>query len=924
MAAILLCKGYLSQRLSPQLHCKGSSLCLDVALDVFGSSSSYGSPNTQFALNFCGSQVQPQSSGQNVRPLPHADLEVFQRYFQLCVGNARPRSSVHNNPTHIASLKGTTSDVQRTTSVYAKRKSQLNVDFDSWNHSLCTMTPQTHPSFTLKLQATIKECVKTFNQDHRQAKWPSHKLCAALLSQLEVLLSVVQLVEKLQLHATVGKAAVLFIAKGSTLSVSSCSPSPVYADLGDCDQRFRFCGAAFWYREPLKGHSNHGRVEYHLCCEGGRIYMQPEPNPPEHIKHILQNKHFMENIRAYNHMFAMTSFRAKIHESINTEREFKIRLYNAEGARGYELPTSNTLGAIVFYNGPTSRTDFDVIIQQKDGPPQRINKLHPSYMSLQFPLLFIYGQLGFHIKLKLKSANGKRVTMLAYYTYQLHHRVNQYNLLFRGGRLFQQYIVGVFCCIEQNRLDFVRKHQSDIRSDYLSGLYDAISRGEETGTKLEEDSYYLCLLQEDHAIYIVCHAFEQKIKVFLDFLKNEQRFGYVTGVLYTVEFRKRGLPYCHTLLWVDSTTKIRNAEDVDHFISAELPDPNIDPSGYKIVSEMMIHEPCRAANLSAPCMQGDQCSKKFPKKYTPKTFVDDNRHVHYQRRDTSVSTTKHQLDLNNSYVVPYNRDLPIGESSTVAGPSQSQVDEIQIYLEGRFICPHKACWKILKFDIHYREPTVQILVVHLKDMQRVTFRDRDEFVWYADRKSWSPRRTNKSSIGRLAYVHPTSGELFYFRMLLCHQKGCRDFPEVQTVNGILYPNCRAACEALGLLGDDKERDVAIQEACKHFIWKTINSTLRSEGNIILVVASSCIASLLLPSGRTAHSRFKLPLELTKESLCRITKNTHLGKLLADTYLIIWDEAPMNDRRCFEAVDRSLRYMAQSLNAEYDIKNVEFS
>ncbi|GJU26596.1 DNA helicase [Tanacetum coccineum] len=71
-----------------------------------------------------------------------------------------------------------------------------------------------------------------------------------------------------------------------------------------------------------------------------------------------------------------------------------------------------------------------------------------------------------------------------------------------------------------------------------------------------------------------------------------------------------------------------------------------------------------------------------------------------------------------------------------------------------------------------------------------------------------------------------------------------------------------------------------------------NSTLRSEEKIVLAVASSGIASLLLPSGRTAHSRFKLPLELTEESLCRITKNSHLGKLLANTDLIIWDEAPM--------------------------------
>ncbi|GJY15965.1 DNA helicase, partial [Tanacetum coccineum] len=53
---------------------------------------------------------------------------------------------------------------------------------------------------------------------------------------------------------------------------------------------------------------------------------------------------------------------------------------------------------------------------------------------------------------------------------------------------------------------------------------------------------------------------------------------------------------------------------------------------------------------------------------------------------------------------------------------------------------------------------------------------------------------------------------------------------------------------------------------KTFLWKTIISSLRSEGKIVLAVTSLGIASLLLPSGRTAHSRFKLPLELIEESL----------------------------------------------------------
>lgn len=121
--------------------------------------------------------------------------------------------------------------------------------------------------------------------------------------------------------------------------------------------------------------------------------------------------------------------------------EFNVRLYNAKGARNYELPTCQTLGAIVFDNGPTTGADYDVIIEYRDAPPKRINKLLQSYMSLQFPLIFIYGQTGYHTNLMLRSAGQNQkmrlVSMNAFYTYQLHPKHGQYNLLFRTGRLFQ-------------------------------------------------------------------------------------------------------------------------------------------------------------------------------------------------------------------------------------------------------------------------------------------------------------------------------------------------------------------------------------------------------------------------------------------------------------------------------------------------------
>ena len=93
---------------------------------------------------------------------------------------------------------------------------------------------------------------------------------------------------------------------------------------------------------------------------------------------------------------------------------------------------------------------------------------------------------------------------------------------------------------------------------------------------------------------------------------------------------------------------------------------------------------------------------------------------------------------------------------------------------------------------------------------------------------------------------------------------------------------------------------------KTFVYNTLCHKLCSQGCIVLCVASSGIASLLLPGGRTAHSRFKIPLDLTAESSCSISIQSVHAELMRSADLIIWDEAPMQHRFAPEAVDRTLR------------------
>jgi hypothetical protein len=82
---------------------------------------------------------------------------------------------------------------------------------------------------------------------------------------------------------------------------------------------------------------------------------------------------------------------------------------------------------------------------------------------------------------------------------------------------------------------------------------------------------------------------------------------------------------------------------------------------------------------------------------------------------------------------------------------------------------------------------------------------------------------------------------------------------------------------------------------KTFVWTTLMSHLRGQGKIVLAIASSGIAYLLLLGGKTTHSRFKILIDLHDESTCNITQQMKVVELVHKADLIIWDEAPMMHR-----------------------------
>uniref|UniRef100_A0AC34GM24 ATP-dependent DNA helicase n=1 Tax=Panagrolaimus sp. ES5 TaxID=591445 RepID=A0AC34GM24_9BILA len=72
------------------------------------------------------------------------------------------------------------------------------------------------------------------------------------------------------------------------------------------------------------------------------------------------------------------------------------------------------------------------------------------------------------------------------------------------------------------------------------------------------------------------------------------------------------------------------------------------------------------------------------------------------------------------------------------------------------------------------------------------------------------------------------------------------------------------------------------------------------------MAFTGIAAILLPEGKTVHKTLGLPVPLYSDSNSSITRNSKQGKILLETDVFIWDEAPMAPRYALEIMDRVLR------------------
>jgi hypothetical protein len=771
------------------------------------------------------------------------------------------------------------------------------------------------------------------------------------------------------------------------------------------------------------------------------------------------------------------------------------------------------------------------------------------------------------------SKKRKYITQTEYFSYRLHPRMGESNHIFRAGKLFQEYIVDAWALCEQARLLYVQTHQKELRADTYQGVVDALASdanatGNEIGQRTILPSSFIGgtrnMIQNcqdalpinrhfhgaDLFITItanpnwpevtrellpgqtasdrpdlVVRVFHAKVAQLLKDLNEHGVMGRTVARVWTIEFQKRGLPHMHLIVFLDPAHKLRTPEDIDTLISAEFPDEHEMPELYELVKKFMVHNPCGTQNPQSPCMDGNKCSKSFPKPFRDQTTVSDDSYANLRRRNDGKQHIINGKEVDNRWVVPHSpwliwkyrchinvecitsvkaikyiyKYVYKGHDRTTMEFGTCQ-DEVKQYLDARYVSSCEALWRIYHFRMHDEHPGVVRLQVHLPNQQLISwdenvapnlqqvvaqaaekdttltayFKANDQipearnhlyqdfpvhFVWVRGKKKWKIRQ-QQTAIGRMFYAHPASGERFYLRTLLTAVKGATSFENLRTVNGETYATFQEACIAHGLLADDNEWKLCLQDAglmqsgrqlrnlfvtilrdcspsdpaalwlhfrtqiCddlrwalqhknirqnpteedvfdyglylidkllrsssgnkglehwptmpqpqqnwdlevgnrlireqrdydaeeqtrlaneripklneeqrkafdeiveavntksgqtfflhgpggtgKTYIYNTLCYFLRGQHKIIICVASSGIAALLIIGGRTSHSCFKIPINIDELSSCLFGKNSDLAELIRLADLIVWDEAPMQHRHIHEAVDRTFR------------------
>jgi hypothetical protein len=571
-----------------------------------------------------------------------------------------------------------------------------------------------------------------------------------------------------------------------------------------------------------------------------------------------------------------------------------------------------------------------IIVRKRSHQLMTISDQHPLYFPLAYVLMWPSGGVGYSEQMtRIDPISGTvlgKLQMLEWARYLMMRR-NDGSLIHLCGKLSLEFYCDVWSCIECRNLDYLSR--GTIQSQFRASRYctlmdqirtDGVQNMHMMGAPVLLPASFTGSPRWYHALYhdalalpaafhlpdlfvtvtfnpewpelarlmpvngsvhdhpdVVARVFWIRFSRIIQDIVDNGVFGEVLSYCWRIEWQLRGFPHAHVLIILRQ--RILSADDVNRFVSAEIPDPVLYSELYHLVTQLMIHGPCTETN--APCIDDNgMCEKHFPKLLQPRTVMQSNCYPLYQRRALHTGQVRGRT-VTDEWVVPHNPYLLLRHRSHICVEVASQLilykyvykycfkppdqgsmffNEIAAFISGRILSSAEAAWRILQLPLHKEYPSVQRLSVHLPGHQMVVIdssasanaaeaaadaatstllqwfalNTRDpaarsllykdvpkHYTWNDRLKVWRLRKyMGCKKVARMHGVSSHNVELFMLRRLLLTVPGATCWEDLRTVDGQVFPTFESAARARGMLSDDSEIIAAFQE----IVLSTVNDS----------------------------------------------------------------------------------------------------
>ncbi|KAL0320144.1 UNVERIFIED_CONTAM: hypothetical protein Sradi_5275900 [Sesamum radiatum] len=326
----------------------------------------------------------------------------------------------------------------------------------------------------------------------------------------------------------------------------------------------------------------------------------------------------------------------------------------------------------------------------------------------------------------------------------------------------------------------------------------------------------------------------------------------------------------------DEDDKLNTQEDYDCVVRAGIPDKDEEPELYAAVLKHMIHGPCGRSNSNAPYMKNMSCKKGYPKPFAECTIQENDSYPIYRRRNDHrfiALDNEGEVVVDNGWVVPYNPWLLL---------------KYDCYINIEICSSVKSITYLYKYV--YKGPDCIVFEVR----PRPTYDEISQYVderWiYAPEALWRTFSRPKSFDDLLTVdgVHylTFNGVRMLWEENYPHM--IEDYPSSSNINNLYIMN--------KFLHDIND----ILQQHKRSV-KGFDLPQMSEGFEDLRAISSVIEhelSIPISDGDLYGSRV-----LNAEMMDALFGNCNIRPSIS-----YYDEAPMENRKAFETVDRTFRDM----------------